>query len=172
MRKSERVQKPEFVSNNEQVHYIGRGIECQVFEIVKMKLVCKIYDTDNDAKYNYTLQRIAYRHGIGPEPMGLEKNYYFSRYVKSYEKMDSYSKLPKMSKPYFRDISKTVDYREFLDKIVDIFGGEWRDSHSGNIGVLFVNGIRKFMIIDFGIGGFIRTKLGRLLAQKLELSYD
>lgn len=162
MSKSDNVKKPEFVSNNEQVHYIGKGIECQVFEIVKMKLVCKIYDTDADAKYNYILQRIAYKHGIGPEPLGLEKNYYFSRYIKSYQEQ---------AKLHFCDISSTIEYREFLDKIADIFGGGWTDSHSGNIGVLFVNGKREFMIIDFGIAGFINTALGFKLSKKLGLYY-
>ena len=171
-RKSDNVVKPEFVENNN-LPFIGKGIECQVFEIVKMKLVCKIYDTDNDAKYNYTLQRIAYRAGIGPEPMGLEKNYYFSRYVKSYKKIESYSKLPNIKpKKSWYELRESTEYQELLDKLKNVFGGEWTDGHKGNIGLVFVNGVRKYMIIDFGIAGFINTDLGYSLAKKLELSYD
>ncbi len=172
MRKSDNVKIPKFVENND-LHYIGRGIECQVFEIVKRRLVCKIYSSSADARYNYILQRIAYRHGIGPQPVGLERNYYFSRYIESYDKMgglDSYSKLP-FSKPRFHKLSQSAEYQGFLDKVQDIFGG-WGDSHSGNIGIIYVNGKRKFMVIDFGIAGFVNTDLGYKLAKKLELSYD
>ena len=177
MRKSDNVEKPEFVSNNEQVHYIGKGIECQVYEIVKEQLVCKIYDTPADARYNYILQRIAYRAGIGPEPLGLEKNYYFSRYIESYEKMDSMPGLllwdiPAIHKTGFCKISKSTEYQELIDKVVDIFGGRWSDGHKGNIGLVFINGKHKYMIVDFGIAGFISTNLGSKLAKKLELSYD
>ena len=165
MRKSDRVKKPEFVQNNKQVHFIGRGIECQVFEIVKMKLVCKVYDTDADAKYSYTLQRIAYRAGIGPEPLGLEKNYYFSRYIESCDEMEN------PPKQY-----GTKEWQDFLGKIVDIFGDNWNDNHSGNIGVIRKNGRKngkvQFVIIDFGIAGFITTDLGSKLAKKLGLIYD
>ena len=173
MRKSDNVEKPEFVSNNEQVRYIGKGIECQVFEIVKMKLVCKIYDTDADARFNYILQHIAYQHGIGPEPLSLEKNYYFSRYIASYDRMDSYSKLPKKLLPRkepFYKLKESIEYQEFIAKINDIFG-DWGDSHSGNIGIIFVNGKRKFMIIDFGIAGFYNTDIGAKLATKLGIYY-
>ena len=58
-----------------------------------------------------------------------------------------------------------------MDKVQDVFG-DWTDNHSGNIGMIFVNGKRKFMIIDFGIAGFDRTKLGRLLATKLGICYE
>lgn len=165
MRKSDKVKKPEFVENNKQVRYIGRGIECQAFEIVKMQLVCKIYETHAEAKYNYTLQRIACRHGIGPQALGLEKNYYFSRYVESLEKME---------KPPIRCGAK---YEDFLGKVQDVFGGNgWSDNHAGNIGVMRKNGRKNgkmvFVIIDFGIAGFDRTKLGRLLSEKLKVYYD
>lgn len=172
MRKSDKVKKPDFVDNHN-LRFIGKGIECQVFEIVKLKLVCKAYDTHADAKYNYVLQRIAYRAGIGPEPMGLEKNYYFSRYIESYQKRDSYSKLPlpnHLPKSFYK-LQKTKEYQEFIQKVLDTFG-DWGDNHLGNIGVTFINGKRKFMIIDFGIAGFLNTKLGGLLATKLELYYS
>lgn len=177
MYKSEGVEKPEFVNDNEQVHYIGRGIECQVFEIVAQKLVCKIYATHADAKYCFTLQRIAYRAGIAPEPLGLEKNYYFSRYLESYDKMDS--DVPALTlwgiashhKTSFAKIKSSEEYEELMDKIYNIFGGDWIDGHSGNVGIIFVNGIRKYMIIDFGIAGFNNTKLGKLLSEKLEVYY-
>lgn len=171
MRKSDNVKKPGFVENND-LRYIGRGIECQVFEIVKRKLVCKVYDSPADARYNYILQRIAYRHGIGPQPIGLEENYYFSRYIESYANMDSYSKLLNMSKKSFMKLKQTAEYQELIDKIEDIFGN-WSDEHSGNIGVVLVNGkICKCMIIDFGIAGFINTHLGTKLAEKLGLYWE
>lgn len=165
MRKSDNVRKPEFVVDNN-LRYIGKGIECQVFEIVKMQLVCKIYDTPADARYNYILQRIAYRYGIGPQAMGLEKNYYFSRYVESLEKMENPPKR-----------FGTKEWHDFLDKVQDIFGGDdWRDNHSGNVGVMRKNGRKNgkfhFVVIDFGIAGFDKTKLGQLLSEKLKVYYD
>lgn len=176
MRKSDGVEIPKFVENND-LQYIGRGIECQVFEIVKRQLVCKIYDSPADARYNYILQRIAYRHGIGPQPIGLEKNYYFSRYIECYEKMDSVPDMPlfgiaAIHKTGFCKISKSAEYQELIDKLVDIFGGKWSDGHKGNIGLVFVNNVQKYIIIDFGIAGFINTDLGSKLADKLGLYYS
>ena len=173
--KSDNVEKPGFVENNDLL-FIGKGIKCQVFEIVKMKLVCKIYDTDNDAEYCYTLQRIAYRAGIGPEPMGLEKNYYFSRYIESYDKMDSVTDMPLwgisgIHKTGFRKVKESIEYQELMDKMLDIFGGDWADGHSGNIGVIMQNGRKQYVVIDFGIAGFINTDLGEKLAEKLQLCY-
>ena len=159
MRKSDNVKMPEFVENNE-LRYIGKGIECQVFEIVKMKLVCKVYDTHNDAKYNFTLQRIAYRAGIGPQALGLEKNYYFSRYIESCQTMPNPPNC------------WGAEFESFLDRVQDIFGGIWNDKHSGNVGVMRKNGKMIFVIIDFGIAGFIGTDLGYRLATKLGLFYE
>ena len=70
-----------------------------------------------------------------------------------------------------------AEYHDFLDKVQDVFGGAtWSDSHAGNIGVMRKNGRKngkfQFVVIDFGIAGFDRTKLGELLAQKLELCYE
>jgi len=162
LRKSDNVVKPSFLDD---YNYIGKGIECQVFEIVKLKLVCKVYDSDADARYNYIMQKIGYRAGIAPKPLALESNYYFSQYVVSCEKNE------KLKQSWCKR-KDTKKFQQFLNKVQAVFGeGEWQDKHSGNIAYMQVGRHKKYVVIDFGIAGFISTHLGGLLATKLDLYY-
>jgi hypothetical protein len=163
MRKSDNVRIPDFLADYK---YIGKGCECKVFEIVKQKLVCKVYYSGADAKYNYTLQRIGYRAGIAPQPLALENNYYFSRYVMAWEKLE----VAKHKSWY--TIKEQVKFKNFIKKITEIFGGYWNDDHSGNVGILVVRGRKRYVIIDFGVAGFDKTVLGELLSEKLDVYWD
>lgn len=168
-RKSDNVFVPQFIRFAvalDEVCLVGKGIECKVYEIVRKKLVCKVYIDHAEAEYNYRLQRIGYRAGIAPEPLALEENYYFSRYVECYADSG-------MSRPFYKTVD-TKKYRDFLAKIQKVFGGRWTDGHSANVGVLpcGIRYAKKYYVIDFGIAGFEDTKVGQLLAEKLHVQFE
>jgi hypothetical protein len=162
-KKSDNVLIPNFLADYK---YIGKGCECKVYEIVKHKLVCKVYASYADARYNYVLQRIGFRGGIAAEPLALENNYYFSRYVKAWIDMKA------NGNKLWYTTKDEIKFRNFQKKITEIFGGYWNDNHSGNVGILVVNGIECYVIIDFGVAGFEKTELGERLSNKLEVYWN
>lgn len=163
-RKSDNVTLPAFITRaveRNEVQLIGKGIECQVYLIVKDKLVCKIFMNHAEAEYSYRLQRIAYRAGIAPQPMGFEYNYYFSRFAGSITTTKGMKKF---------NIYSSKKFKDFIEEVVNIFGGRWSDLHRGNVGVLKIQGIVQFFVIDFGVCGFETTVLGQQLSIKLNVT--
>lgn len=140
---------------------LGHGMECKVFE-VNVKIVCKDFSTrienqsqSKRAEFAYRMQRIAYRYGLAPRPLALEYNQYYSEHAKTLDNMGYAGS--------WQDMQNTEEFQKFIVRLQDIFG-VFCDSHSGNIARL-PNG--NLCCIDFGICGFERSKIGKLLIKKL-----
>lgn len=129
---------------------IGNGIECEVYEYGKSKVI-KIFSCRDIAKKALENQRYAFENGLAPavfcdDPICIDEEKYgiIVERVETLSENDYES--DKCGEPIDDDSEFFQKYRELKQSLFEVFG-EFHDLHIGNLGWK-KNG--RLVCIDFG----------------------